>query len=606
MKLSLALSAVLAASISNNNYAYAFAPPSGVLPRVLTTGSTTAAFAVKKDTDNRRRVMPSSSSSPSKEEAQTGTPSFENPLTYEGTQKEELDRQVTKPSTPQAVPQPPTPPPTTLPEVFKGIHIAPWDPTVGLGVLNEYTVKEVGEYVQAASANAALFGKPKDNLDIPRTILTSVADLANTTNHVLPTKEYNLFGNSDYPKQLVLLLKTNPFMASALTESKKDGSGGGFELKSYDPNETNPSLFLRMLRTLNGDGHRVNFQFTDTMEIKSFTVFDSTTGEEIDASSLDVKEYASSAIYNLMFYASSVHATIHVFHYLLTSALMEETKDFDAVHQLAVSYGRNIRNKYSQVGTLLIRDPTPEDTALITGVNGFGSSQAIRPILEELLNTWGKTRSSHEFFMDLMNISRTNMDKAGILVEFRKHFDLVQPFARDLKRAMVRSDPTPFGSKFRKAENGLKKYLKSCGTYKSNLTSIQQWIELMSVTGIIHGATISYTRLFADPGIMKWRNVKSQSWDAADINMVTGALGTVVGMEEGRHVMGSELDGGNFATEIQNVLDEYDQKANTLKEAHKRQLLEGDRDEFNNFGFILSDYGPDGFDGKQATIATYI
>lgn len=598
MKLSLALTIALACF---NDNAFAFAPPH--LGRSVSSKTTTALLSTK-------------SPKGSKSVSRKTTPTFEDPVTYEGTQKEQLDQVIRHDDQQSSPPSSATAAAAAvpaLPEVFKGIHLPPWDMTQGLGVLNEHTVKKVTDYVQKASVdNVGLFGQPKDNLDIARKVL---ADVANLGDDDAGKDDYRVFGNSNYEKQLVLLLQTNPFMASALTECKNGGKGG-FELKSHDPNEKNPSLFLRILRTLNGNGHRVNFQFNDKMEIESYTVFDDTTGQELYVDDQERRQdYASSAIYNLMFYASAIHATIHVYHYLLTSGFMEETKHFEDLHKVAVEmYGKNIRNKYAQVGELLIKDPTPnpkDDKALITGIHGFGSSQAISPILQEVLNEWSQVTTADDFFLkNFMNISKKSMYNSNVLVEFRKHLDLVKPFARDLKRAMFRTDSTKYGTDFRLAQNGLKQYLKNCGTYNTTrVTLIQQWIELMSITGIIHGATMSYTRLFADPGIMKWRNINSATWDEYDINMITGTLGTVVGMEEGRHVMGSEFveQPNVFADDIQEVLNNYDAKANKLKQEHKEHLLNDvDRDEFNNYGFILSDYGPDGFDGKQVTIATYI
>jgi hypothetical protein len=56
---------------------------------------------------------------------------------------------------------------------------------------------------------------------------------------------------------------------------------------------------------------------------------------------------------------------------------------------------------------------------------------------------------------------------------------------------------------------------------------------------------------------------------------------------------------------LQSVLDVYDAKASTLKEAYRTEIMK-DPDVFNNYGWILSDFCPDGFDGKQLTTATYI
>ena len=128
----------------------------------------------------------------------------------------------------------------------------------------------------------------------------------------------------------------------------------------------------------------------------------------------------------------------------------------------------------------------------------------------------------------------------------------------------------------------------------------------MAVTGIVHGATLSYTRLFADADILRWRS-SSDTWSISDALMHLNLIGTMSGVDEHRHVMTSSTDvvGEEYDEKLQTVLEAYDQKASDLKEAYKNKIMEN-TDEFNNYGWILSDYCPDGFDGKQLTVTTYI
>eukprot|EP00957_Ditylum_brightwellii_P024577 1856007-Ditylum_brightwellii.AAC.1 len=78
-------------------------------------------------------------------------------------------------------------------------------------------------------------------------------------------------------------------------------------------------------------------------------------------------------------------------------------------------------------------------------------------------------------------------------------------------------------------------------------------------------------------------------------------------MDEHRHVMSSSTDivGEKYDAKLQEVLEPYETMANELKEAYKNKIME-DTDKFNDYGWILSDFCPDGFDGKQLTVATYI
>ena len=112
----------------------------------------------------------------------------------------------------------------------------------------------------------------------------------------------------------------------------------------------------------------------------SLTQFDDVQGQALPVDADDAQELACSVIYNLVFFSSCVHATIHILHYFLTPS--------GAMQHWARAYAKNVGLMYKQVGSLLI-DPNPDDdVAMLTGRDGFGASEAIRPILTKLLNMW--------------------------------------------------------------------------------------------------------------------------------------------------------------------------------------------------------------------------
>ena len=125
----------------------------------------------------------------------------------------------------------------------------------------------------------------------------------------------------------------------------------GFELRSFDrkypdAKDEKASLFRNLLSNLDGPGHRVNISFDSDMEITSYRVYDVVTGSRIfqfgGEKYKKIDYWASSAIYNTFFYAEAVHATIHVFHYLSTSAFQYVSKDYEEMHQWAKFYANKI------------------------------------------------------------------------------------------------------------------------------------------------------------------------------------------------------------------------------------------------------------------------
>jgi hypothetical protein len=67
----------------------------------------------------------------------------------------------------------------------------------------------------------------------------------------------------------------------------------------------------------------------------------------------------------------------------------------------------------------------------------------------------------------------------------------------------------------------------------------------------------------------------------------------------------TDVVGQKYDANLQQVLDKYEKMATDYNESYKNEIMKNTR-EFNNYGWILSDFCPDGFDGKQLTVSTYI
>jgi hypothetical protein len=143
-------------------------------------------------------------------------------------------------------------------------------------------------------------------------------------------------------------------------------------------------------------------------------------------------------------------------------------------------------------------------------------------------------------------------------------------------------------------------YLSRCGDFTSKLSKVKQWEEVMAATGAMHGGTLSYTRLIAMPGVVRWKNKVGVNWDIRDVSLMSAALGTTVGMEDERD-RDSE---GPYAEQLREVLKLYDSRVTKLKKKYQDKIV--DDEDFNDFVWIFTDFCLDNFDGKQLTIATCI
>ena len=147
--------------------------------------------------------------------------------------------------------------------------------------------------------------------------------------------------------------------------------------------------------------------------------------------------------------------------------------------------------------------------------------------------------------------------------------------------------------------------MAKCGEWEG--TVFDTGVQLMGATGVIHGSTLSLTRLMGKSAIMRWRNIDAKEWDELDTSLISGGLGTITGMEKGRHVMACKKVPFAFPIcrgKLQKVLDTYNGYTKRLKKAYTAELKK--RSDFSSLGYIYSDWAKDGFDGKQLTVTTYI
>ena len=112
-----------------------------------------------------------------------------------------------------------------------------------------------------------------------------------------------------------MILETNPFYAASLTPR----AGGGFELINYDPVGKDAAYSARVMRTIGRNGPRVNVRFSVKSEgglaIDGFDIYENGVKVEPSAEH-DHTYWASVVLYDLFFVSQTLHASIHIFHYV--------------------------------------------------------------------------------------------------------------------------------------------------------------------------------------------------------------------------------------------------------------------------------------------------
>ena len=481
-----------------------------------------------------------------------------------------------------------------------------------------------------------LDGKSKNDSDSERIFLSAqnivIKLVASNNGHLLP-KDYQYFGTSNV-ENLQLLLQNNPFYASTLTST----SAGTFALRINDPKK----LYSKFISTLDKSYPRLDAAFNSNLELISYQYLDYESNAPIAASSKGQEEAAGDLQFLLFFYAECVHSTMHIFHYIHVNALWAATKEFPELTLWADPYMRNVGPKYVEVNDLLL---APDNKGALTGGMWRTDGDKVRAIQREMLCRWGSFKTAEQFTDEFIfyGLEHGAARKAGIAPEYFKHMDLIAPFAQDLSEAFSQSNP----QKYAAANRALGIFVSQCGDGVSSIGDIRTWLELMTVTGLLHGSTLSFTRLGVAPEVVKRMNPTEDHYTSVNTGLLVTAAGTLVGIVEDRHIFTSSLytqtadptavgrlpqslgdilvlflspaeflEVANAVFQLgtqtyrpldalaKDVLLRYDAKSARLKKDFFDRVSKDPK--FATQGWVLSDHFPDGIDGKQLTITTYI
>jgi len=167
--------------------------------------------------------------------------------------------------------------------------------------------------------------------------------------------------------------------------------------------------------------------------------------------------------------------------------------------------------------------------------------------------------------------------------------------------------------KYDAAKEDLANFFSGIGTDKSRaLSSVDNfatWIELMSVTGIFHGATLSMTRVLLTPSVLAQVDPTSPKlYSALETKVFKTGTTTLVGTEKGRFVFSDEYFEYKFASRlVKQVAQAYSKDVSEVKQAYYDSIMSDPEKlaHFKNYGWLLADYAPEFVDGRQSTITTY-
>lgn len=235
------------------------------------------------------------------------------------------------------------------------------------------------------------------------------------------------------------------------------------------------------------------------------------------------------------------------------------------------------------------------------GENTYHSAdhKATMAVNKAMLCEWGSFKSADEYAYNFLfkNIPK-GIQRDVICPEFKLHLALMGEYGSEIGAAASKDGLDAVNPK-------LDLYFKATGRGVSSVDNLKTWAELMAVTGVLHGSTISMTRLFLTTSVLAERSPNLKKFDKSDSSIFTTSIGTILGFLEDYRVFSSTLPSSTIPHNISLVLTKYDRLSTDIKAKYLKNITEN-MEEFKNYGWILTDHGPNFLDGKQLTLSTYV
>merc|ERR1712050_84077 len=241
---------------------------------------------------------------------------------------------------------------------------------------------------------------------------------------------------------------------------------------------------------------------------------------------------------------------------------------------------------------------------------GRCDQDSLRERLSEVIRTFGKFRSAKDFVNEVLIAPTAEKPhwKTNWLEQFCKQSDLIQDFAYDVGQHMRREKDYSMPG----FDNKLSNYMEAIGKGVVAVRTIEEWLEIMSVTGLMHGCTLSATRLLFTKAFLNPAFPNSTTFDKQIKKLMVTSFGTTIGLSVDHAVFSHT--GLDRDQALKKVINKHTEKSDTLKSDYMKSLgwvVKGGEwvvkgGEPMELGWLLSDFFLDFIDNKQLTITAYV
>lgn len=282
----------------------------------------------------------------------------------------------------------------------------------------------------------------------------------------------------------------------------------------------------------------------------------------------------------------------------MTSSLSRATLHFPDLHPWAKQYNQNVNAKFQEVLLFLYSPDGFFNTTSLSFCSGFpaGPNSVILNNATLLMKEIGMIINANDFVYKFLfkSFPCSELNRIGICTQFREQILLVTDFANDLDTALKKS------SNYNSAQAVFAQLTDSTGPNGvKSITTIRQFIEVLSAFGILHGSIFSVTRLMMTMPLITLFNPSKHYVTLKDFNTAITIASFVIGTIDVYSVFSSRLSYKKVPYDVIKILKIYESKSEALKTAFYQKIVTGDPYFLNNFGFIVADYFPDGIDSRR-------
>jgi len=391
------------------------------------------------------------------------------------------------------------------------------------------------------------------------------------------------------PHELIMMVQHNPFVTMSL--STEDG-WIVWDATQNQHNECCRQIIASLKYTsdnaaklyFSADFQEVHLKYNDVIYKPDDPNFD---------------KYLCAVITPLLYYFETAHATLHVMAYIMLSAIGQVTYGTpveDYFHQ----FKENIFIKYEEVAALLFNKK-----------NGLLCGQAWSPVdvpnemkaALMMFKRFAKCSSAKGILEDIFLAGNPELIKnQALLPQARQIVKIVERYAEDSYKLLQNKLSSGKATTAEAIDAELSRILNKSIRDERNCfgsESMKDWIECQCMLGVLHGNTLTLTRLLYTKYCKLDGAWTDDNFDKSFANSSVG-VATLIGLDEEREVMSADLIKNTpYYDSLKSYEDELDQLNQNFWDSLKKEEKASSK-------WILSIWGPNMTDNTQLTISTYV